>query len=181
MAKTNLVSKISAKTIMGNVKQLVPKDDVVEGKVTVDRNGQSVDLLRVVGFATGTVVGESNFGPWLAFKGTFSATRLDTGEIFRSGKLFLPDTASDLLAGMVQSSDGAVEFAFDIGVKRDDEAQIGYVYTVKPLLEIAENDPVAMLMARLSAPQLTSTVVEHTEEVFQEFDDKSKTKVKKIA
>lgn len=151
-----LVLKLSAKTVIGNVRNLLPRDELNDDKtVKVNRNGESVKLMRVIGQCTGMKTGESQFGPWIAFTGSFQAIKMETGEIFRSGKIFLPEVAEQLLAPLVMEADGkAVEFAFDIEAKRDDSLAIGYIYEVTPLLEVAESDPMKALMERVGLPQL---------------------------
>lgn len=147
-AKTQikLVSKLSMKSIFGNPRTALPAND----KET------SGPLVRIVGTVGSVKSGESNFGEWLAFIGQFQAVNLKTNEVFRSGKMFLPTVAQDMLLGAVQSVDSSgVEFAFDIGIMRDDEAQVGYQYVVVPLLEVSEADPCARLLAQVGgAPQL---------------------------
>lgn len=146
--KVKLIPKLSIKSVFGNVRAVMP-----------EKNGDtSGPLVRIVGVAGAVKSGESNFGEWLAFLGQFRAINLKTNEEYSSGKLFLPGTASDMLLGAVQSSNGGVEFAYDIGIQRDDESSVGYTYVVNPLLQASENDPCERLFraiggqAQLPAP-----------------------------
>jgi hypothetical protein len=141
-----LVTKLSAKTITGAIKPLLPRD--------ADKNiimGAVVLLFRVYGIAHGIKKGESNFGPWVSFSGEFEAVGAD-GEVYRSANLFLPEVAEQLLLPVVMSdkNEGGVRFAFDIGAKAT-EATVGYEYVVKPVVQIAENDSLAAFRTELPA------------------------------
>ncbi len=140
-----LLSKISVKTVYGsiNVKKLHE-----EG---------AKSIVRVIGLANGVQTGESAYGTWTAFKGNFKAINLETGETFSSAKVFIPAIAQNLIEGALSNaSNDAVEFAFDIGIKpaKDSKGADSYEYTVKPLIEASDNDPLAALEKRLSAPAL---------------------------
>lgn len=126
-----LLSKISVKTVCGNVKEL-PNEN----------------LMRVIGIAKGTFTGTTNFGEYVGFKGQFKAINLATGEEFSSGKLFLPEIAQNLVEGALSETE-SVEFAFDLGKKEADNA-VGYEYTIQPLIEAKENNPLALLEQKLS-------------------------------
>lgn len=145
--KIKLVAKLSMKTVFGNARSALPEND----------GETSGPLVRIVGTAGSTKSGESNFGEWLAFIGQFQAVNLRTNESFRSGKLFLPSVAQDMLLGAMTSVDAAgVEFAFDIGIRRNDSAQVGYEYVVVPLLDVSESDPCARLMKQLASDVATA-------------------------
>jgi hypothetical protein len=52
-----------------------------------------------------------------------------------------------------------VQFAFDVGVKptKDRQGKDSYEYTIKPLVEAQDNDPLAILEKQLPAlPKLTA-------------------------
>ncbi len=150
---TQLHKKLSIKSVIGKVKVLFTKDE--EGEIP---EGQKVNLMRVVGIADGIKVGTSTYGEWTAFTGQFVATDLRTGEEHRSGTLFLPEVATDVLAPVVREQNGApVEFAFDIGATST-TTEIGYEYNVTPLVEAKENDPLQSLVSRLNLPALPAPV-----------------------
>lgn len=150
---TQLHKKLSIKNVIGKVKALFEKDE--KGDIP---EGQKVNLIRVIGIADGIKVGTSTYGEWIAFTGQFVAIDLRTGEEHRSGQLFLPDTATDVLAPVVRAQNGApVEFAFDIGATSTD-TEVGYEYNVTPLVEAKENDPLQNLTARLNLPALPAPV-----------------------
>lgn len=138
----NIVAKISAKTF---------------GKITIETIASMKDkekraLLRVVGVATSYKTGVTDIGAFVKFTGRFVATCALTGEIVHSGTAILPKIAQDLLHGQLDGvGDGVgLEFAFDIGFQRDDTSAVKYVYTVKPLIDMAQDDPIIMLMARVN-------------------------------
>lgn len=111
-----------------------------------------MDILQVVGIATGSRTGESTYGPWVSLRGTFQATNLQTGEVFRGSECFLPDIGVDMVLVALNSKDAqAVEFAVNVSIKKS-ESPIGYEYTVTPLMKLQENDPLAALANRLEAP-----------------------------
>lgn len=145
----NIISKISTKTIFGTVNAKTPSDEGV-----VKANGA---LYRVFGMASDVKHGESQYGPYTEFRGQFRALNLHTGEEYQAGKCFLPVVASNLLEGILTSVDAA-QFAFDIGVKEAD-TQIGYEYTVTPLIAADEADPLTALanslpdVPKLAAPK----------------------------
>ena len=134
----NIINKMSAKTIVGQVKKFVPKDDT------------PIDLFTVYGIATGSKTGQSTFGEWSSITGNFRAVRTFDGEEFQGPNLFLPNMAQQMvLDALAQNGVTNVEIAFIVGIKANDSEQ-GYEYTVKPLIETSENDPLAALAAKVS-------------------------------
>lgn len=144
---SNLIKKVTVKTVFGDPKKYI-RDNGLKA---------SVAIVRIVGIATRLVTGESDYGPWVKFKGNFKATNLLTGEEFRSGSCLMPEVASDLVEGAMcgEGVDG-VNFAFDILLVPDDSSATGYVYQAEPLIDYTESDPLALLesqvAARLDAP-----------------------------
>lgn len=144
-----LKKKISAKTIVGRVKALLPKNE--KGEII---NGEAVAVMRVYGICSGIKTGVSTFGEWIAFTGNFKAIRLSDGEVFNGSQLFCPDVVTELLSPVVRAANGAdVEFAFDIGAQGT-ESEVGYEYLVKPLMKIEESAPLLALEARLNLAAL---------------------------
>lgn len=140
-----LLQKLSYKTVVGKVnRRELPEDK------------SDLLVMRVIGQASKSITVNTDFGASIGFIGNFEATNVITGEVFRSGKMFLPPVAANLLDGAVAAANGgAVDFAFDIGVKEADN-QIGYEYTASPLIEAGANDPISILKANLikNAPAL---------------------------
>lgn len=148
-----IVKKLSAKTIIGNVLGAFTVDEKTKQPVI----GELVALFQVVGIAVTIKTGTSTYGDWQSFKGTFEATNLLTGEVFRAGELFLPEVAENMLVGPV-TQHGEVQFGFEIGARsvkdRTNDQIVKYEFTCKPLLDTAENDPLEALKAQLPALQL---------------------------
>ena len=159
MVTEKLVKKLSAKTVIGKVKEHLPKDE--KGGII---KGVEVALMRVIGLASGIKTGNSTYGEWTAFTGTFKAINLRTGEIIIGAtQLFVPEIVEGLLIEAVRGSDGnPVEVAFDIGAVGND-SEVGYEYTARPLFErvATASDPMAQLEARLpSLPALAAPASE---------------------
>jgi len=167
-AKTEIITKISAKTC-----KAVPELEIVtvDGKQVPRAKGEQ-HLLRIIGMTNGTKVINTEYGASTAFLGTFEATNVKTGEIFRSSKCFLPESATGMLSVAVDTSNGPVEFAVDIGAKPS-ATPTGYEYTVKPLTAPSESDPLEMLKMKLVAsfPALPSPVAAPVENKTEEKKD----------
>ena len=137
-----LVKKLSVKSVVGDVKKMVAAGDIKK----------STPVMRAYGKATGIQTGTSDNGDWVAFKGEFKGINLLTGEEYGSGKLFMPDVASDLLEGMLVGEEvNGVEFGFDLLVKPDASSATGYVYEAEPLIKPAQDDTLSRLAADLPA------------------------------
>lgn len=141
-----LQRKLSAKTIMGNVRKHV---SAVEG--------ENISLFSIMGMTHGIKDGTGDNGPWVAFLGTFEAVNYITGEISRGGQAFVPKALEDILVATVREqqkgdSNASVQFAIEVGVKTNSVLAIGYEYTVKSLLKMSGADPLEALRARLPPP-----------------------------
>ena len=134
MSEQNIVSKISVAKVHGKIDmKALPKGTI----------------FRIVGIARGTKTGVTNFGQWEALTGTFVAYNLLTGEEFRSGVCFMPQTAIDLVTGALADSPDGVEFALDIGVKPSSrEPETKYEYTLHPVLKPKDTDAMGALLAK---------------------------------
>jgi len=135
-----IIKKIGASTVVGTPKDL--------RKLAEKGEGKPFPIMRVVGVAIATKTGVSQHGEWVALRGNFSAINLETGEEFRGSTVYLPDEITDMVAAQLGNA-SSVEFAVEIGVAESDMV-IGYEYTVKPLLEASENDPIAALNAKIT-------------------------------
>lgn len=122
-------------------------------KQTVD----SLALYKIAGIVRDVQAGEGEKGMWLALMGDFGSLCLygkNKGKQLRSNKLFLPDVATNMLhMGLKATNGGSVQFAFDIGIKRDANSAVGYVYMVNPHVKPKEVDE----LTRLFQEQLTTT------------------------
>jgi hypothetical protein len=142
----SLDNKISVKAVVGNIGKLIS-----DGKITDEK-----PVMRVFGVAAKIRNGESDNGVWIAFLGQFEAINLLDGVEYRSGKLFLPSVASDLLEGAISSNGGKpVEFGYDISVEQNEDSSTGYIYSVVSLIEPKEDVTMSRLkksvMAKKSA------------------------------
>lgn len=141
-----IVSKITTKTF---------------GKITLDdivklKDGEGAKLMNVLGKVTSYKVGTTPLGDYITFHGRFQAENALTGKIVYSGAMILPKTAQDLLYGQIDSlPEGVgVEFAFAVGYRREDTSAVKYVFTFEPLLEMASDDPILSLAAKVKNQQL---------------------------
>ena len=97
----NIVKKLSMKVLVGNVKAIAKPL----------KTGESVELAKVVGIARGLKVGTSNFGDWTALMGDFVSSVSvgeKKGQQFRTGQLFLPDVALNLVESTVANIRDAI-------------------------------------------------------------------------
>lgn len=123
--------------------------------------GAVVAVARFYGIAEKTGLSDrSQFGEALFFEGQFEGVNLGTREVIRSGKLFLPDVASNILEGMVVTGQEAVknketatcqvQFAFEINAQADKSAAVGYKFSASPLVDAKDvPDPLANLRGQL--------------------------------
>lgn len=143
-----LLKKLTVKNILGRK----PSAALLGDKDTFD-------VMTVYGTANKCERGESDMGDgttseWVRFKGNFAAIRVSDGVEYRSGTMFLPDVAADLLAPIVEGlPEGAeaVNFGFLVTMVKDAETTIGYQYTAEPLTKPAEHDPLDAIRAQLTA------------------------------
>lgn len=102
-------------------------------------------LVHVYGIARGFTPDSSQYGDYIRFNGDFEGVNLETGEAQRAGSMILPEIAQNLLHGVMNAEgNNAVEFALEIGIKPS-KSPVGYDYTVKPLIESVEADPLKAL------------------------------------
>lgn len=153
MSEVRFVKKIGAGHLGLNKKTL--------RTLAEDADGQVVPIYKVYGLAIKTRKGVSNEnGEWISFMGQFEAIIFETGEIVRSGELFLPTLVTPMLesqivsakAGVIDNIDHddeeapkeavfkGIQFAFEIGIEESDKSSTGYEFTSKNLMPEAEND-----------------------------------------
>lgn len=136
----NLITKITVKNVCGN-----PDLEKI-----INSPGKYMDLMDVYGLARKALPGESQYGPYVKFSGSFKAINLQTGESVRSGACILPGTAQEMLAGAFSDETTEVKFGFKIGVKYDPSSKgTNYSFIVTPLTEPGENDPLIMLESQI--------------------------------
>jgi hypothetical protein len=156
----NLKKKISVKTVLGNIKDRIPTY-VEDGK------NPPTYLMRVVGMVTGIKTGNSTYGDWVGYTGSFQATDLATGEIYRGIMLHVPAALDGVLRPVAEkaASEGqTVNVAVDIGAHATKSA-VGYEYDVKPLIKMdVAADPLSLLVNEVNEakplPQLAAPKTE---------------------
>lgn len=154
-----LLRKISRATMMG--------DNTAVMELCLKEKDKVHPLFQVYGYATGSrkssdveseedkadaKAAREKFGPWECLIGAFEGINLTTGEVSRSGVVFLPQFAVDSIVGQFGGDVERVKFAFEVGVKFDNTTPTKYTYMVTPLLEPEENDPLSEMRKSLPAP-----------------------------
>lgn len=149
-----LLKKISAKTVMGNVKE------IAKGM----KDGERKDLFKILGVCTGFKQDESTYGQYTEFHGNFFAINMLSGEEFEGSKAFLIDPWTGMLLGALEGNE-SVEFAITVSIIARDDLPTGYEYVGSPMVETKRADPLAALkqaagLAALPAPTDEETVAE---------------------
>jgi hypothetical protein len=139
-----LLKKLTVKGVFGDVQKAVFAT-MIDGVI---QDGVVIPVMRVVGKCNRYDVKTTDLGDSICLKGSFMATSPD-GEEFRAGTCYLPDTASEAVAGAIQDDVESVEFAFDVAAVTDGEAVRGYFYEVTPLIEPTEDDALNRLAESL--------------------------------
>lgn len=132
--EVNLLSKMNIKAICG----LGRGDDAKE--FMRKQAETNAELAAIAGEVTGyggkvtqyNREGEKNF----FLLGSFMAINRQTGEVFRSGKLYLPAGITETIKSQFDSRKEATEtvnFQLTVTVIKDKEAATGYVYLVEPI------------------------------------------------
>lgn len=139
------IKKLSTKTVFGAVADV--------RKALGDK--KEVMLYDLFGIASSWKAGEGNYGPFIAFKGDFTAINKVTGEEFASATCFLADDIAPLLQTALDSDKGStVKFGLQIGVRPNERAGTGYEYVSKPIVPIVQSDAMAELRASMGAKAL---------------------------
>jgi hypothetical protein len=109
-----------------------------------------LDLADIYGVATKAKPSNSDYGPFVAFLGSFRAVRLADKQVFESSKIILPKFIEEELYGAFgDGMTGNVEFAFRISAKFDKDAGTKYVYDMKSLVPVKENAQLAGLLEKV--------------------------------
>jgi len=150
-----LLKKISAKTMIGNVKKLASEHE----------NGTVIDLLNAYGKARGIKTGNSTYGDWVSFVGDFEAVDLRTGEVSQAPQIFLVEPLQSMLVNQLRTHD-LVEFAYKLSIVCNDEILAGYEYRVSPLLEVQRSDELSHLRELAGVPnRVTNRLEAPTQEI----------------
>lgn len=133
--------KLSAKTIVGDVRKMVRTGELKGGET----------LYRAIGIAEGTRTGESNYGQWTSFSGTFEVINVLTGEVYQGAEFFPDKGFTDALLSRMQANPGqSVEFALEVGIDVSDDYPTGFAYVARPIVERA-HDRLGALRDRFKA------------------------------
>lgn len=150
-----ILKKLTVKGVNGN-KAL----DAATLFTDKNKDGDKVQVATIYGIARDALPKETDKGPYYLFKGDFGGVNTITGEQYRSGQCILPEIAEAIVAGgIADESVTSLQFAFEVGVKKDSSAIRGYSYYVVPLVENNDSDPLAAL-AKQVVPQLAAPAKE---------------------
>lgn len=156
-----ILNKIVAKDIVKRSAMNYRKDG--DGKV---EDPAPRSLYRVFGTARDVKHGDSQYGEWTAFIGSFEAIRFSDRQRFQAPNCFLQGASEGLLLDALLSARKAdpsatVMFAFDIGVKPSDKWATedkgnSYEYTVRTVLKTQQHDPLKEIreLATMTLPAL---------------------------
>ena len=113
-------------------------------------DGKRVPLARIYGYAAGVKAKEDSTGNvHQAIIGQFEGVNLNTGEVFRSGVLYLPGGIHELLAKPAAENNANVQFALEIHAIPAGNP-IGYSYSAKSLLPVTARGPLDDLRTTLA-------------------------------
>lgn len=155
-----ILKKLSVKTVCGSISKKLIEQLKANG-------GAAVPVMRVLGIATGSKSGQTNFGPWVSLTGNFEAVNLETGQTFKAQNLLMPmGYCEDGALKLQQEGVTNLNVACDVFVryfKFGEEDK--YEYTLEAHQTTAEEvDPLASLRAavppaplRLKAPETSSS------------------------
>lgn len=132
---TTIVSKLSLKSLKAQ-----PAKNALAP-------GETRDVAMIYGRTNKCEIVPTGFGDSTRFSGSFEGVNLATGEKQKSARAFLPGIVEDLLAEAVAGLDeGAfVDFGFIVGVQHSEKGNMGYAYTVRPVVELKESDELGHL------------------------------------
>jgi len=105
---------------------------------------------RLVGIATGTKSGVTEYGEWTALIGQFQFTDR-FGAATRAVQAFGPDIV--ILPAVAALNGGAqsINVAVDVYAVADAKSPVGWSYTCASAIEESETDPLALLLKSASA------------------------------
>jgi hypothetical protein len=157
MSDVQMLKKLGAKQILGNVKATVADKCAKDGAV--------YEAYSIYGTTNGIKTGTSTYGEWLAFVGNMEAINHVTGEMFAAIQCFIPEPLQSLIREALKDldDDKSIEFAFTVSVKRRDDLKEGYEYLVKPHKQASESDPLEKLRNLIPAPNKNLPAPKHVE------------------
>ena len=116
-----------------------------------------IDIAKIVGESTKAEPGQSAFGEFIRFRGSFAAADPVTGELIAtSDTCIIPNFVAAPLAGALKDSP-SIEFALMISAVASDNP-VGYKFDVRSLMETKVASNISKLLALAGAqPQLTAS------------------------
>lgn len=101
-------------------------------------------IFEVFGSITALRYGKTKHGEFIDFKGQFEVINNLTGEVVRSGSVFLPSIVANMVEAQFLKAKNVEGFSgylvdFMVGAKKSDKP-IGYEYTVQSNIEPDEED-----------------------------------------
>lgn len=155
-------------------------------------NGQAAPLCKIYGNAMKLKPYTMDDGTQtFAVIGTFEAVDSETGEVFRSSRLFLPEGVHETLIDAVKvlPDDPAASVTFGFDVRSVPSASpAGYSYQTRPLLQNVNSDPLSALRGEIGAaiykglpPAAQKQLVAGTSAAPQEIPEAAKPAAKKSA
>lgn len=116
-----------------NVARKITVSDVC-GKIAKGSIKAPKALMNVLAKITSATAKETNFGPYLDFRGQFEAVNLETGEVLRGSRMIMPSLIEQELSAALeeakQTDGGVVLAAFTVGVEPSERGTMGYAYTL---------------------------------------------------
>ena len=105
---------------------------------------------RLIGIATGSKSGVSQYGDWTALIGSFQFVNPE-GEIVRAVQAFGPDLVIQPVVAQLASGSQSVTVAVDVFAVPSEKSPAGWNYVCSAAIEETETDPLALLMAKTTA------------------------------
>lgn len=145
MAETQVASSMISKITMATIK-------TKPGLVSTLPDGENeLPLARLYGTLDNVVYQDDKVSGQIftSFVGSFEAINMQDGEVYTSGKMFLPKGISDLVESAVKKNpNSAIQFAFEVrAIKANNPAK--YSYKVLPLVNPETSDALAELRRRV--------------------------------
>lgn len=133
--------------------------------------GESV---RIAGVLRSFEEGEGSYGTFQRFRGSF-AVALPSGEIYKSGILYLPEIGANLLSeSLISAVDSAgdsfagMEFALDLVKSEDEKSATGYRWSIVPVVAPSVSSDAALRLLGNVAPAQTALDLEPGADLFPE-------------
>lgn len=147
-----IVGKISVKTVCGNPRKILGTMPTVP---LMQILGEVIDIETGKSDKFKTEAGEPS--EWIRLVGQFKAQNILTKQNFFSANCFLPNVVSDLIVSQFKAARAIdvnyrLQFAFQIGVKEDENTATGYVYWGKSLMpQSEEHNPFKAIESQVQA------------------------------